>query len=138
MIITLDLNSSSMSNNNGIYTETLVNMPVGKRVKIISVISMVSVTSATYGYFIYLISNLIQNNSYDSLTNGTSNILQLIEAINGTVFGAETAYYTDSNMYQIETILPETITIQKAYNIARTKFDNGSFHIRICMETIDD
>jgi len=139
-IITLDLNSENMTNTGGVFSEQLSrNLPTGKRVKIISVISIVSFTTASVGFYQYLSSNLIQNNSYDSLTNGTSSILQVLDTTKNTVFGLVSTFYTDSSMFQIETILPETITLIKKNGTAQANVNDANpFLVRICMETIDD
>ena len=137
-IITLDLSSTSMTNNGGIFSERLINF-VGKRVKIISIISIVATQVGVAGYLLYLQSNLIQNNSHDSLTNGTSNILQMMD-INAVAFAGPTSvFFTESNFYQIETVIPETITITKTSGFQRVHLNDGNaFHVRICMQTLDD
>jgi len=139
-IITLDLNSENMTNTGGIFAESLRgNLHVGKRVKIISVISIVSFTTSAVGFYQYLSSNLINNNSYDSLTNGTSSILQVIDTTKNTVFGLVSTFYTDSTNFQIETVIPETITLIKKNGTAQTNVNDANpFLVRICMETIDD
>ena len=58
-IITLDLNSSSMTNNNGIYSKPILDLPFGTKIKILDVISLVSITNASISPFMYLHSNLI-------------------------------------------------------------------------------
>jgi len=137
-IITLDLNSSSMTNNNGIYTEQIINLPFGKKIKIIDVISLVSVTNASISPFMYLYSNLIQNNSYDSLTNQTTGCLQALDLVNHIAAGGVSTYYTDSQNYQFESVLSQTINIEKRTGINRTLLiDNVDFHIRISMEVIE-
>ena len=139
MIITLNLNSDNMTNTGGVFSEQISReFPIGKRVKIISIQSIATFTTLTVGYYQYIASNLIQNNSYDSLTNGTSSILQLIDTSKNTVFGLVSSYYTDSNMFQIETVLPETITLSRKNGTAQTTLNDGNpFQVRICMETID-
>jgi hypothetical protein len=137
-IITLDLNSSSMTNNGGLYTEEIKNLPFGVRVKIIDIISLVSITNASISPFMYLHSNLIQNNSYDALTNSKTNCLQTLDLVNHIAVGGVSTYYTDSQNFQFESVLPQTIQIEKRTGINRTLLiDNVDFHIRICMETID-
>jgi len=139
-IITLDLSAGSMLGGaDGRYYEPIVNLPFGKRVKIISVISLCSIANASISPYMYLYSNLIQNQSYDSLTNGTTSVLQAIDLVNHINSTGVSTYYTDSNMFQFESVLPETITIEKRTGINRTLLNDATaFHIRICMETIDD
>jgi hypothetical protein len=139
-IITLDLNSENMTNTGGVFSESLRgNLHVGKRVKIISVISIVSFTTASVGFYQYLASNLINNNSYDSLTNGTSSILQVIDTTKNTVFGLVSTFYTDSTNFQIETVIPETITLIKKNGTLQTNVNDANpFLVRICMEVVGD
>jgi len=139
-IITLDLNSENMTNTGGVFSESLRgNLHVGKRVKIISVISIVSFTTASVGFYQYLASNLINNNSYDSLTNGTSSILQVIDTTKNTVFGLVSTFYTDSTNFQIETVIPETITLIKKNGTLQTNVNDANpFLVRICMEVVAD
>ena len=137
-IITLDLNSSSMTNNGGVYNEQLQNLPFGVRVKIIDVISLVSITNASISPFMYLHSNLIQNNSFDALTNSKTNCLQALDLVNHITVAGITTYYTDSQNFQFESVLPQTIQIEKRTGINRTLLiDNVDFHIRICMEVVN-
>jgi hypothetical protein len=139
MIITLDLSSGSMMGGaDGRFYETLTNLPFGKRVKVISVLSLVSIANASISPYMYIYSNLIQNQSFDSLTGGTTNLLQAIDLVNHINSAGVTTYYSDSNMFQFETVLPETITIEKRTGINRSLLNDGTvFHIRICFETID-
>lgn len=137
-IITFDLNSSNMTNNYGVYTQRIQDLQFGKRVKIIDVISIVSITNASVSPFMYLQSNLIQNNSFDALTNSKTNCLQVLDLANNINIGGITTYYTDSQNFQFESVLPQTIQIEKRTGINRTLLiDNVDFHIRICMETIE-
>jgi hypothetical protein len=140
MIITLDLSSGSMLGGaDGRFSEPIVNLPFGRRVKIISVVSLVSIANASISPYMYIYSNLIQNQSYDSLTNGTTSVLQAIDLFNHVHSAGVSTYYTNSNMFQFDTVIPETITIEKRSGIGRTLLNDGtSFHIRICMETIDN
>jgi len=140
MLITLDLSSASMLNGgDGRYSEHIVNLPFGKRVKILSVVSLCSIANASISPYMYLYSNLIQNQSYDSLTGGTTSVLQAIDLVNHINSAGVATYYTDSNMFQFDTVIPETITIEKRTGINRTLLNDGtSFHVRICLETIDD
>lgn len=136
-IITLDLNSSSMTNNNGIYSKPILDLPFGTKIKILDVISLVSITNASISPFMYLHSNLIQSNSYDSLTNGKSGCLQALDLVNHIAVGGITTYYTDSHNFQFETVLNNNITIEKRTGINRTLLiDNVDFHIRISLEII--
>ena len=139
-IITLDLSSGSMLGGaDGRFSEPLVNLPFGKKVKVISVVSLVSIANASISPYMYVYSNLINNKSYDSVTGGTTSVLQAIDLVNHIHAAGVGTYYTDSNMFQFETVIPETITIEKRTGIGRTLInDSTSFHIRICMETIDD
>jgi len=137
-IITLDLNSSSMTNNGGVYSEQIQDLEFGKKVKILDVVSLVSITNASISPFMYLHSNLIQNNSFDALRNGKTNCLQALDLVNFINIGGITTYYTDTHNFQFESVLPQTIQIEKRTGINRTLLiDNVDFHIRICMETID-
>lgn len=140
MIYTFDLSSATMGGgSDGRFTEPIVNLPFGKRVKVISVVSLVSIANASISPYMYIYSNLINNNSYDSFSGGTTSLLQAIDLNNLINSAGVSTYYTDSNMFQFETVIPETITIEKRTNINRTLLnDSTSFHIRICMETIDD
>ena len=140
MIITLDLSSGSMLGGaDGRFSEPIVNLPFGKKVRVISVVSLVSIANASISPYMYVYSNLINNKSYDSVTGGTTNLLQAIDLVNHIHAAGVGTYYTDSNMFQFETVIPETITIEKRAGIARTLVNDAtSFHIRICMETIDD
>lgn len=136
-IITLDLNSSSMTNNNGIYTEQILDLPFGTKIKINDVISLVSITNANISPFMYLHSNLIQTNSYDALTNGKSGCLQALDLVNFIDDGVISTYYTDSHNFQFDTVLNNNITIEKRTGINRTLLiDNVDFHIRISFEII--
>ena len=140
MIITLDLSSASMLGGaDGRFSEPLVNLPYGKRVKVISIISLVSIANASISPYMYIYSNLINNKSYDSVTGGTTNLLQSLDLVNHISSAGVSTYYTDSNMFQFDTVIPENITIEKRTGIGRTLLnDSTSFHIRICMEVISD
>ena len=139
-IITLDLSSSTMSNNGGVYSEVLQTLKTGQRVKIIDIISLVSITNASISPFMYLYSNLIQNNSYDSLTNSTTSCLQALDLVNHIAAGGVSTYYTDSQNFQFESVLQNTITIERRTGINRTLYvDNAvEFHVRISLEVIDE
>ena len=139
-IITLDLSSATMAGGaDGRFSESLVNLPFGKRVKVISVVSLVSIANASISPYMYVYSNLINNKSYDSVTNGTTNLLQAIDLVNHISSAGVSTYYTDSNMFQFDTVIPENITIEKRTGIGRTLLNDAtSFHIRICMEVVDD
>ena len=140
MIITLDLSSASMLGGaDGRFSEPLVNLPYGKRVKVISIISLVSIANASISPYMYIYSNLINIKSYDSVTGGTTNLLQSLDLVNHISSAGVSTYYTDSNMFQFDTVIPENITIEKRTGIGRTLLnDSTSFHIRICMEVISD
>ena len=140
MIITLDLSSATMTGGaDGRFSETLVNLPFGQKVKVISVVSLVSIANASISPYMYVYSNLINNQSYDSVTGGTTSLLQSIDLVNHINSAGVSTYYTDSNMFQFDTVIPETITIEKRTNIGRTLLNDAtSFHIRICMEVISD
>ena len=140
MIITLDLSSGSMLGGaDGRFSEPIVNLPFGKKVRVISVVSLVSIANASISPYMYIYSNLIQNQSFDSLTGGTTSVLQAINLVNNINSVGVSTYYTDSNRFQFETVIPETITIEKRTGINRTLLNDATnFHIRICFETIDD
>ena len=139
-IITLDLSSATMSNNGGVYSEVLHTLKTGQRIRIIDIVSLVSITAGAESPFMYLYSNLIQNNSYDSLTNSTTNCLQMIDLLNFVVAGGVNTYYTDSQNFQFESVLQNTITIERRTGINRTLYvDNAvDFHVRISLEVIDE
>ena len=139
-IITLDLSSATMSNNGGVYSEVLQTLKTGQRIRIIDIVSLVSITAGAESPFMYLYSNLIQNNSYDSLTNSTTNCLQMIDLLNFVVAGGVNTYYTDSQNFQFESVLQNTITIERRTGINRTLYVNTAvdFHVRISLEVIDE
>jgi hypothetical protein len=139
-IITLDLSSASMTNNNGVYSEVLQTLQTGQRIKIIDIISLVSISNASVSPFMYLYSNLIQNNSFDTLTNSTTNCIQALDLVNYISSGGVSTYYTDSQNFQFESVLQNTITIERRTGINRTLYiDNAvDFHIRISLEIIDE
>ena len=137
-IITLDLSSASMlGGSDGRFYKPLINLPFGQKVKVISVVSLVSIANASISPYMYVYSNLINNQSYDTLTNGTTSLLQSLDLVNHINSAGVSTYYTDSNMIQFDTVIPETITIEKRTGINRTLLnDSTSFHIRICFEII--
>lgn len=140
MLITLELTSTNMTNTGGIYTQSLIDLPFGKRVKITNIISVTGITTSLItSPFLYWNSNLVQNNSFDNLTNSKSNTLQVINHTTRVVLGAITNYNTDTLMPAYETVIPQTISIQKRSGITRTLLvDDIPFYMKICMETIDD
>lgn len=136
---TLELSSANMTNNGGIYSQSLDDLPFGKRVKITNIISVTGITTALItSPFLFWNSNLIQNNSYDNLTNSKSNTLQVINHTTRVVVGLITNYNTDTLNSPFETVIPQTITIEKRIGNAKTLLvDNIPFYIKICMETIE-
>ena len=140
MLITLELTSTNMTNTGGIYTQSLIDLPFGTRVKITNIISVTGITTSLItSPFLYWNSNLVQNNSFDNLTNSKSNTLQVINHTTRVVLGAITNYNTDTLMSPYETVIPQTISIQKRSGIGRTLLvDDIPFYMKICMETIDD
>ena len=139
-IITLDLSSATMSNNGGVYSEVLQTLKTGQRIRIIDMVSLVSITAGSESPFMYLYSNLIQNNSYDSLTNSTTSCIQSLDLVNFIVAGGVNTYYTDSQNFQFESVLQNTITIERRTGINRTLYVNNAvdFHVRISLEVIDE
>ena len=139
-IITLDLSSATMSNNGGVYSEVLQTLKTGQRIRIIDIVSLVSITAGAESPFMYLYSNLIQNNSYDSLTNSTTSCIQSLDLVNFIVAGGVNTYYTDSQNFQFESVLQNTITIERRTGINRTLYVNTAvdFHVRISLEVIDE
>jgi len=139
-IMTLELSSSSMVNDSGIYTQPITNLPIGKRVRIITISSQTSITTALIVFpFIYWNSNLIQNNSYDSFNNSYSNTLQVINHTTRVINGAITTFNTDTITGNFETVIPESISISKRMTVNKTLLnENQPFYIKIVMETIDD
>lgn len=137
--ITLELSSANMINSGGVYTQSLDGLPFGKRVKITNIISVTGITTALItSPFLYWNSNLIQNNSYDNFTNSKSNTLQVINHTTRVVSGLITNYNTDTLNSQFETVINQTISIEKRIGINRTLLvDDIPFYIKICMEIIE-
>jgi len=139
MLYTLELLQNTMINNGGRYTQSIRNLPIGKRVKIVNIISVVGITTGFVTQpFFYWNSNLVQINSFDTLTNGGSNTLQVINPYNRLVTGGLTNYNVDNIATQFETVIPETITIEKRTGVNRTLLiDDVPFYMKIVMESID-
>lgn len=141
MIITLELTSTNMTNNGGRYTQYIDDLPFGRRVKIKNIISVTGMTTALISAtpFLFWNSNIIQNNSFDSFTNSNSNTLQVINHTTRVVYAPLTYYNTDTLNSPFETVIPQTISIEKRIGITRTLLvDDVPFYIKIIMETIDE
>ena len=64
MIITLDLSSGSMLGGaDGRFSEPIVNLPFGKKVRVISVVSLVSIANASISPFSHVTENSLSNSS---------------------------------------------------------------------------